>query len=157
MPQSYWLRYGLERDFTTVRRNAMSATLARKCTKTASGWFHCESMTQKNKSYDVFLDPDKGKNTCTCIAFVMKRNKLGGLEAIGTPECTCKHIQALQAAKSGCGWTSDAPEKHEYPGICPRCFDDTEVYDQRDPETVDLDELMKDFLALKKKLKKATA
>lgn len=134
----------------------MTALLARKCTKTAVGFFHCESMTTKNKSYDVYLDPE-GRNTCTCVAFVMRRNKLGGLSAIGTPDCTCKHIQALQAQRSGCGWTSDSEEQHEYDAICPRCFDNTEVYDTRDPETVDLDELMKDFLALQKKLKKAKA
>ena len=133
-----------------------TATRARKCTDTAVGWFHCESMSDRNKSYDVFLDAE-GKNTCTCIAFAIKRNKLGGAEAIGTPECTCKHIQALHFRNSGCGWTSDSVEKHEYEGICPRCFADTEIYDTRDPETVDLDSLMADFLALKKKLKKANA
>jgi hypothetical protein len=143
----------------------MPATLARKCTDTALGVFHCESMTDQGKFYDVLLDPD-GRNTCTCIAFAMRRNKLVKqyreanrelADPLTLDECTCKHIQALQSQKSGCGWTSDSDEQHEYEAICPRCFADTEVYDQRDPETVDLDELMKDFLALKKKLKTANA
>lgn len=134
----------------------MPATIARKCTETAVGFFHCESMSEAKKFYDVYLDID-GKNTCSCIAFAIKKNRLGGNDAIGTPECTCKHIQALQSTRSGCGWTSDAKEQHEFETVCPRCFADTEVYDTRDPETVDLDELMKDFLALKKKLKQAKA
>lgn len=134
----------------------MTATLARKCSKTAVGFFHCESFKDQGKFYDVYLDID-GKHTCSCIAFAIKKNKLGGNDAIGTPECTCKHIQALQSREGGCGWTSDSKEQHEYDAICPRCFDNTEVYDTRDPETVDLDELMADFLALQKKLKKAKA
>jgi hypothetical protein len=129
---------------------------ATKCSDTAIGLFHCESMTDEGKFYDVVLEAD-GRNTCTCIAFVMKRNKLGGLSAIGTPACTCKHIQALQARNGGCGWTSESKEKQEYPNICPRCYAkaETYAYDTRDPKTVDLDELMADFLALQKKLKKA--
>lgn len=135
-----------------------TATLARKCSDTAVGIFHLESFDPKNKGkfYDVTLDV-AGRNTCTCVAFMMKRNKLGGLKAIGTPDCTCKHIQALLAERGGCGWTSDAKEQHEYETVCPRCYANTEVYDTRDPETVDLDELMKDFLALKKKLKKVNS
>lgn len=133
-----------------------TATIALKCSDTALGLFHCESFTNHNKSYDVILDAD-GRNTCTCVAFVMKRNKMGGLSAIGDPNCTCKHIEALKVRNGGCGWTSESPDKHEYPNICPRCYAKTETYDTRDPETVDLDELMADFLALKKKLKKANA
>lgn len=137
-----------------------TATLSRKCTDTAVGWFHCQSFTDAKKSYDVYLDAED-RNTCTCIAFAIKRNKVASLngitadEAMDLDECTCKHILALKSDRSGCGWTSDSKEKHEYETVCPRCFADTEVYDTRDPETVDLDELMADFLALKKKLKKA--
>jgi hypothetical protein len=109
-----------------------TATIALKCSDTALGLFHCESFTHQGKSYDVVLDSDN-RNTCTCMAF------------------------ALKIRNGGCGWTSESKEKNEYPNICPRCYAKTETYDTRDPETVDLDELMADFLALKKKLKKARA
>lgn len=144
----------------------MPATLARKCTDTALGLFHVESYTEANKSYNVTLEAD-GRDTCSCMAFVMTRGKAmkrhrerTGFDLedpLALPEVTCKHIQGLRATRNGCGWTSDSKEQHEYEAICPKCFADTEVYDQRDPETVDLDELMADFLALKKKLKQARA
>ncbi len=134
--------------------NTSNAILSRRCTTSAVGMYHCESFTNHNKSYDVVID-SQGRDTCTCVAFVMKRNKLGGLSAIGTPECTCKHIRALKSEKRGCEWTSDTGATPEIETVCPNCYADTEEFDTRDPATVDLDELMADFLVLQKKLKKA--
>lgn len=126
---------------------------ARRCTSTPVGSYRVASETTANKSYDLVID-EYGRNTCTCVAFAIKRNKLGGLDAIGTPECTCKHIRAMLETRGGCGWNSLTGETPEFETVCPRCYEDTEVYDPRDPEDVDLDELMADFLALSKKLKK---
>lgn len=128
------------------------AKLERRCGSSAIGNFTVESHTNKKKTYDLRITED-GRNTCTCIAFAMKRNKLGGNSAIGNPECTCKHINALLATRNACGWTSVEGEKAKFETVCPRCFHDTEEFDPRDPETIDLDELMQDFLALSKKLK----
>jgi hypothetical protein len=126
--------------------------LPRRCTASAVGLHRLESFTSADKSYDVHIDTD-GKNTCTCVAFVMKRNKLGGLTAIGTPDCTCKHIEAVLWTK-GCGWDSDTGEEPQFEAVCPRCYNDTETYDPRDPNTIDLDELMADYLALSRKLER---
>lgn len=44
------------------------------------------------KAYAVEIRDD-GRNTCTCTGFVTKRNKLGGLKAVGDPQTYCKHIR----------------------------------------------------------------
>lgn len=131
----------------------MLDTVALRCTSsTAFGSHSVASHTEKKKKYSVTID-NFGNNTCTCIAFVMKRNKMGGLSAIGDPELTCKHIQALLAVRGGCGWSSLlVDEEAKFGKVCPRCYNDTEEYDTRNPEDVDLEELMADFLAISKKL-----
>lgn len=131
-----------------------NTNLAKRCTSTPFGAHTVSSHTDNKKSYTVIID-ENGHNTCTCIAFAMKRNKLGGYSAIGTPECTCKHINAFLAARAGCGWNSLTGEAQQVETICPRCYEYVEEYDTRDPDDVDLDELMADFLAIQKKLKGA--
>lgn len=129
-----------------------SDTIAYRCSSNPIGVFNAESMTNANKMYTVQIT-ENGMNTCTCIAFAMKRNKLGGNSAIGTPECTCKHIQAILLTRSACGWSSTLTDEPSKFGVCPRCYNDTEIYDTRDPSTIDLDELMEDFKRLQKKIK----
>lgn len=133
----------------------MAVDYARRCTSTPFGRHIAASQNPKtkNKRYDVLID-DRGKHTCTCVAFVMKRNKMGGLTAIGTAGLSCKHIDALLAVHGGCGWNSTTGEIPQFETVCPRCYNDTEFYDPRDPDDIDLDELMASFLAMSKKLGK---
>lgn len=126
--------------------------LARRCTSSPVGRHRVESMTQANKKYDLTID-EFGKHTCSCPAFAFKRNKMGGLSALGQPGCSCKHVDAFIAVNNGCGWNSTTGETPQVVTICPRCFNDTEEYSTEDPSTVDLDDLMARYKALQQRLK----
>ena len=128
----------------------------RRCSSSPAGLYNIQSYNPKTpkKQYTVRLTED-GQNRCTCVAWAIKKNKLGGDTAIGTLACTCKHIQALLTTNPGCGWNSVDGETPQFETVCPRCYNDTEIYDlPRDIKDVDLDVLMADFLALAKRLRK---
>lgn len=120
----------------------------RRCAGSPYGERLVHSLTSE-KVYVVELRPD-GRNLCTCIAFAIRRNKLGGNVAIGRPECTCKHIEDLK--DSGCGWNSETGTEQEYPAICPACYNNVVEYDNRTLET-DADSLYESFLANAQRLK----
>lgn len=128
----------------------------RRCSSSPTGTYNVQSYNPKtpNKRYTLTITED-GRNRCTCTAWAIKKNKLGGDTAIGQPDCTCKHIKAILATRPGCGWNSVDGEPYQFETVCPRCFEDTEIYDiPRDTTEVDLDVLMDEFLALANRLRK---
>lgn len=119
--------------------------MAKRCTLSPIGVHYVDSDTS-NKTYEVTIRTD-GKNTCNCTGFVTKRNKLGGLVALGQPDCTCKHVKGVLASH-GCGWTDDQDDAApaQYPRICPQCSSPSEEYDPPAPAKID-DEMLNDAMA----------
>lgn len=127
--------------------------MAKRCTMSPVGDHVVESDTT-TKKYMVTVRED-GRNTCNCTGFVTKRNKLGGLSALGQPECTCKHVKGILAGK-GCGWNSETGKKQVYPFICPVCSCSTEDYTPPAPPKVDeemLNDTMAGLLALRERMR----
>lgn len=128
--------------------------MAKRCTLSPIGAHYVESDTS-NKTYEVTIRAD-GKNTCNCIGFVTKRNKLGGLVALGMPDCTCKHIKSI-VATAGCGWSDEHDAvAQQYPNVCPVCASTTEQYDPPLPAKLDddmLNDAMAGLLSLRERMK----
>lgn len=127
--------------------------MAKRCVMSPVGTHEVES-DSSTKIYEVVIRED-GKNTCNCTGFVTKRNKLGGLVALGQPDCTCKHVKGIIAGK-GCGWNSETGKPQKYPQMCPDCLSPVEDYTVPAPARVDeemLNDTMAGLLALRERMR----
>lgn len=111
--------------------------MAKRCTLSNFGEHDAES-DSSSKVYKVVIRED-GRNTCTCPAWAIKKNKLGGNKMIGDPECTCKHIKRIQQDAGGCGWNTENGQAQTYPDVCPACDSPTVEYTPPGPPPDDED------------------
>lgn len=87
-----------------------------------------ESDSDATKTYTVHAFRPDEYDHCTCIAYIMARNKLAkklglkdkGIKATELRPDPCKHIRWVYA--NTCQWSSDLPGEHaQVSGKCPRC------------------------------------
>jgi hypothetical protein len=121
----------------------------RRCTLNPIG-VHQIGSDSNSKVYEVHVRED-GRHTCNCTGFVTKRNKFGGLSALGNPQINCKHLKRL-LADGGCGWNSETGRVATYPTVCPDCQSPTEDYFAA-PDVIDDEDLIAGLLATRDRMR----